>query len=78
MSRAKIAAIATPAKMPAAVPTKVDPVSSAPAKAQTAPMIIMPSTPRLSTPARSTTSSPDAASSSGVEATITDRMIACR
>src|ERR1700742_161950 len=31
----------------------------------------MPSTPRWSTPARSTTSSPDAASSSGVEAAIT-------
>src|SRR3954451_16629487 len=31
----------------------------------------MPSRPRLSTPARSTTSSPDAASKSGVEAAIT-------
>src|SRR5690242_908399 len=39
-------------------------------------MIIIPSTPRLSTPARSTTSSPDAASSSGVEAAITDRRMA--
>src|SRR5260221_918825 len=39
-------------------------------------MIIMPSTPRLSTPERSTTSSPAAASSSGVEAAITDRMMA--
>src|SRR6185312_8806145 len=39
-------------------------------------MIIMPSTPRLRTPERSTTNSPDAASSSGVEAAITDRMMA--
>src|ERR1700733_11046451 len=37
-------------------------------------MIIMPSTPRLRTPERSTTSSPDAARSSGVEAVITVRM----
>src|SRR5882672_4483605 len=39
-------------------------------------MIIMPSTPRLSTPERSTINSPAAASSSGVEAAITDRMMA--
>src|ERR1700755_1865822 len=39
-------------------------------------MIIMPSTPRLSTPARSVTSSPAAASSNGVEAAITERMMA--
>src|ERR1700723_3062928 len=39
-------------------------------------MIIMPSAPRLRTPERSTTSSPDAASKSGVEAAITDRMMA--
>src|SRR5262245_38017097 len=39
-------------------------------------MIIMPSTPRLSTPERSTMSSPAAASSKGVEAAITDRMMA--
>src|SRR3974390_2729336 len=39
-------------------------------------MIIMPSTPRLSTPERSTTNSPDAASNSGVEAAMTDRMMA--
>src|SRR5262245_49535941 len=36
----------------------------------------MPSTPRLSTPARSATSSPAAASSSGVEAARTARMMA--
>src|SRR5713226_8386113 len=39
-------------------------------------MIIIPSTPRLSTPARSATSSPAAASSSGVEAASTARMMA--
>src|SRR3984957_143523 len=39
-------------------------------------MIIMPSMPRLSTPERSTTSSPDAASNSGVDAAITERRMA--
>src|SRR3984893_10172864 len=39
-------------------------------------MIIIPSTPRLSTPARSATSSPVAASSSGVEPASTARMLA--
>src|SRR5271170_6670365 len=39
-------------------------------------MIIMPSTPRLSTPERSATSSPAAARRSGVEAAITDSMMA--
>src|SRR5215475_9051831 len=39
-------------------------------------MIIMPSTPRLSTPARSVTSSPVAAISSGVDADSTERMMA--
>src|SRR5580704_10062221 len=39
-------------------------------------MIIMPSRPRLSTPDRSATSSPAAAKSSGVEAAITDSMMA--
>src|SRR5580704_10755473 len=39
-------------------------------------MIIMPSRPRLSTPDRSVTSSPAAAKSSGVEAAITDSIIA--
>src|SRR6516165_531576 len=39
-------------------------------------MIIMPSTPRLRTPERSTTNSPEAASKSGVEAAITERMMA--
>src|SRR6516164_9611892 len=41
-------------------------------------MIIIPSTPRLSTPARSTTSSPAAASRSGVDAASTARMMASR
>src|SRR5271168_4376130 len=39
-------------------------------------MIIMPSMPRLSTPDRSTTSSPAAASNSGVDAAITEMMMA--
>src|ERR1039458_4744461 len=39
-------------------------------------MIIIPSRPRLSTPERSTTSSPAAAKRSGVDAAITDRMMA--
>jgi hypothetical protein len=45
-------------------------VITATAKPVTAPMIIMPSTPRFSTPAFSTTSSPMAASRIGVAATI--------
>src|SRR5271154_3449950 len=39
-------------------------------------MIIMPSTPRLSTPERSATNSPAAAKRRGVEAAITDRKMA--
>src|SRR5690242_13983665 len=54
----------------------IDPVSQAPPKPQAAPMIIMPSTPRLSTPERSVTSSPVAAINRGVEAANTDRMMA--
>src|SRR3954451_13837748 len=57
--------------MPQSAPIAIEPVTYAPAKPQAAPTIIMPSTPRFRTPARSTTSSPDAASSSGVEAAIT-------
>src|ERR1700730_6850206 len=41
-------------------------------------MIIIPSTPRLSTPARSTTTSPTAASRSGVDAASTARMMDSR
>src|SRR6516164_2556555 len=76
VSRAKIADSAAPAAIPQSAPTRVDPVRYAPAKAQAAPMIIIPSTPRLSTPARSTTSSPAAASNSGVDAVTTARMMA--
>ena len=39
-------------------------------------MIIMPSVPRFKTPERSTTSSPAAASNKGVEAAITEMMMA--
>src|SRR5580704_16375590 len=53
-------------------PTKPAPISPD----RPVPMIIMPSTPRLSTPERSATSSPAAASSRGVDAAITDRMMA--
>ena len=47
------------------------PVSEVTAKPVTAPISIMPSTPRFSTPDFSTTSSPSAASSSGVAAPMT-------
>src|ERR1700753_1959327 len=66
--------------MPAMIPQSArimrEPVSQAPPKPQAAPTIIMPSTPRLSTPERSVTSSPGAAIKSAVEATSTERMIA--
>src|SRR5260364_19634 len=73
---AKISDISMPAMMPHSAPTTIEPDSQAPPKPQAAPTIIMPSTPRLSTPARSVTSSPVAASSSGVDAASTDRTIA--
>ena len=41
--------------MPHSAPMMIEPVSQAPPKPQAAPTIIMPSTPRLSTPARSVT-----------------------
>src|SRR5690606_17870732 len=59
---------AAPTRMAANTPSQGEPVVCATAKPVTAPMIIMPSTPRLSTPERSTTSSPMAAMSSGVAA----------
>ena len=62
--------------MPQSAPMMVEPVSQAPPNPQAAPTIIMPSTPRLSTPARSVTSSPVAAINSGVDAASTERMIA--
>ncbi len=65
-----------PATMPNSAPMKIEPVSQAPPKPQAAPTIIMPSTPRLSTPERSVTSSPVAAIRSGVDAASTDRMMA--
>src|SRR4051812_34144515 len=73
---AKTSDSAMPARMPHSAPTTSDPEISAPPKPQAAPTIIMPSTPRLSTPARSVTSSPMPASSSGVDAASTDRMMA--
>src|SRR5690606_14754856 len=59
---------AAPTTMDANTPIHGGPVDCATAKPVTAPMIIMPSTPRLSTPERSTTSSPIAAIRSGVAA----------
>src|ERR1700759_3895091 len=73
---AKISEINVPATIPQSAPMMVDPVIQAPPKPQAAPTIIMPSTPRLSTPERSVTSSPVAAISSGVDAASTDRMMA--
>src|SRR5271155_3865685 len=63
-----------PARMPQSAPISVEPDMKAPPNPQAAPTIIIPSMPRLSTPARSTTSSPDDASKSGVEAVITVRI----
>src|SRR5208283_3378678 len=76
VSAAKIAAMPAPASVPQIAPMKTEPVKKAAAKPHAAPMIIMPSMPRLSTPARSTTSSPAAASNSGVDAAITETMMA--
>src|ERR1700683_431255 len=67
----KTAASAAPARMPHSAPTAIEPDIQAPAKPQAAPTIIIPSTPRLSTPERSTMSSPDDANKSGVEAVMT-------
>jgi hypothetical protein len=75
---ANAAASAAPAAMPASAPSTELPVAIAAAKPQDAPMTIIPSTPRLSTPERSTTSSPMAAMSSGVDAAITVSRIASR
>jgi hypothetical protein len=73
---AKISDSRVPATTPHSAPTMIEPVSQAPPNPQAAPTIIMPSTPRLSTPARSVTSSPVAAISSGVDAASTERMMA--
>src|ERR1700760_434024 len=73
---AKISDIKMPAMMPQRAPMMMERVSQAPPKPQAAPTIIMPSTPRLSTPERSVTSSPVAAIRSGVDAASTDRMMA--
>ena len=73
---AKIRDNSVPATMPQSAPMMVDPESQAPPNPQAAPTIIMPSTPRLSTPARSVTSSPVAAINSGVDAASTERIIA--
>src|ERR1700710_1125804 len=74
--KAKIRHIMSPPALPPIAPTIPEPLSHAPPNPQAAPMIIMPSTPRLSTPARSVTSSPMAAINSGVDAANTERMMA--
>src|SRR5260221_4500768 len=73
---AKISDNRVPAIMPQMAPMMIEPESQAPPNPQAAPTIIMPSTPRFSTPARSVTSSPVAAINSGVDAASTERMIA--
>src|SRR4051812_40282449 len=73
---AKINDISVPATIPNSAPMKIEPVNHAPPKPQAAPTIIIPSTPRLSTPERSVTSSPVAAIRSGVDAASTARMMA--
>src|SRR5215468_4658064 len=68
-----------PATTAASSAQAILPVASSAAKAANAPITIMPSTPRLSTPARSATSSPVAASTSGVAAISTlTRMLLTR
>jgi hypothetical protein len=59
------AATASPPAAPAAKPSANDPVANVTAKPVSAPVSIMPSRPRLSTPARSEICSPSPASSSG-------------
>src|SRR5260370_7715703 len=73
---AKIRDSNVPATIPQRAPMTIEPVSQAPPNPQAAPTIIMPSTPRLRTPARSVTSSPVAAINSGVDAASTERMMA--
>src|SRR3954453_44550 len=73
---AKTSASSVPAMIPQMAPIVIEPVYRAPPKPQAAPTIIMPSTPRLSTPERSVTSSPAAAISSGVDAARTERTMA--
>ena len=60
------------------MPTSVESKVTAAAKLHAAPITIMPSTPRLSTPERSATSSPSAAMSSGVEAVTMVRRMASK
>src|SRR6185312_11454955 len=66
--KAKRSENSAPTAIAARKPSQGEPVVSATPKPVTAPMTIMPSTPRLSTPERSTTSSPIEAISSGVAA----------
>ena len=78
VSTPKMKAMAMPASAPTRTPSTPEPVETATAKAEIAPRIIMPSTPRLRTPDFSTTSSPRAAKSSGVAAPITVRKMSAK
>src|SRR5690606_30430265 len=71
------AAIAMPPRIDARMPTIGMPVRWPATKPTTAPTAIIPSTPRLSTPDRSETSSPSAAKRSGVAATTIVSSIPC-
>src|SRR3954447_2591292 len=70
-------AITMPAAIAANTPTKALSAAKPAANPVTAPMIIMPSTPRLSTPERSATSSPIAAIRNGVDEAMMVRMMSC-
>src|SRR5699024_421090 len=72
--KAKMHAIKAPVTMAARKPNTGMPVATVVMKPLMAPMSIMPSTPRLSTPARSAVNSPSAASASGVPAATVARM----
>jgi hypothetical protein len=70
--------IAAPAAIPATTPNQRFPVVTAVAKPAIAPTSIIPSTPRLSTPDFSVTSSPNAANTIGVPAAIAAARMAMR
>ena len=78
VSTAKIIAAAAPHAAATTTASHGLPVMSTVAKAAIAPISIMPSTPRLSTPLFSVTSSPKPAKRIGVEAPTTVMMTAMR
>jgi hypothetical protein len=66
--KAWIKAIRPPASSAAAIPHQLLPVNTVTRKPDTAPISIMPSTPRFIIPERSASISPEAANKSGVPA----------